>query len=466
MNRLVFSRRIGLMKMTQLIPILFAVGACATTESNLNRFPSQSPPLTCNVKDFGALANGQPDTEAIQKAVDACKDKGGQVYFPPGTYTSGTIRLGSNMTFHLDTGATLVGVRDSSAYPSQNPPTNNSQLLNCRRALLYAESTDNLVIEGPGVIDGSGDFKEWQDVKEAQRPMAIFAVQGSGLRIQNIQVKNAAMWAVVLMETEGSKVSSIEVSSLNGNTRDGIDIVDGSNVKIDHATVHSEDDSICLKSGMASGLQHVWVTNSQITGSSVANGLKFGTASTGVLKDIHFENINIAHVAQAAMALESVDGSQIDGVTFKNIQYSDTGTGIFMILGWRGTQTNPKVGSISNINFQEVTGVSSKESWGSALSGSEIQGVVYSPKNITFQNVQMKFKGNDQFSQGHLPPSPPEYQGQYPDPRMWPDLPSEGLYFRHVNNIVFKNLKLERIPGKDARPVLLPETGKSQFDAP
>src|ERR1039457_3509265 len=64
-----------------------------------------------NVKDYGATGvkadNAQP---AIQKAIDACAAAGGgQVYLPPGEYTSGTLKLRSHVRFDVEAGATLYG---------------------------------------------------------------------------------------------------------------------------------------------------------------------------------------------------------------------------------------------------------------------------------------------------------------------------------------------------------------------
>ena len=422
-------------------------------------------PLVCNVKDFQSRASSN-DTAAIQAAVDACSGKGGLVLLPAGNYISGTVRLGSNLTFKLEAGATLNGVRDAGAYPLLSPPTTSSQLLNCRRALLYAEGTERLTIEGPGTIDGNGDFAPWQNVKEAERPMAIFAVQTKGLKIRQLKVRRAAMWAVVLMETENTLVSTVDIDSQIGGTRDGLDLVDGRNIRVDHLSVVSEDDAICLKSGVASGLSQVWVTSSKIGGSLVANGIKFGTASRGPLSDIHFEGIDIEHVAQAAMAIESVDGSVVDGVTFDGIKVHDTGTAFFVLLGWRGDQAKAKPGSISNLTFRNIGGDSSRQAWGSAISGSIIGEKSFAPSHLVFERVHLAFKADTRFASGHLPAVPPEYSGQYPDPRMWPGLPARGLFFRHVKDVRLKETTLEKLPGADARPMMIPETTASEFDAP
>src|SRR5579863_9213951 len=59
----------------------------------------QLPGATFDVKTFGAKADGKSgDREAINKAIDAASAAGGgTVYFPAGTYTTGSIRLRSNI---------------------------------------------------------------------------------------------------------------------------------------------------------------------------------------------------------------------------------------------------------------------------------------------------------------------------------------------------------------------------------
>src|SRR5215472_3076863 len=77
-----------------------------------------------NVRAFGATGDGKTlDTPAINKAIEAClKAGGGTVYFPAGTYLSGSIHLKSYINLHLDAGATLLGAPQSmGAYDPAEP---------------------------------------------------------------------------------------------------------------------------------------------------------------------------------------------------------------------------------------------------------------------------------------------------------------------------------------------------------
>ena len=73
---------------------------------------------TFSILDYGAIPGAQGlQTEAIQKAIDACfLAGGGEVTIPAGDYRTGGLRLRSNVTLHLLADAHLFGSRDPEDY--------------------------------------------------------------------------------------------------------------------------------------------------------------------------------------------------------------------------------------------------------------------------------------------------------------------------------------------------------------
>jgi len=403
-----------------------------------------APPKVCSVKDFGAKGDGATkDTQAIQSAIDACD----VVVVPAGTFLTGMVRLRNNFTLRVE--GTLLGTQDDSDYPSTNPPTTNTQLHNCRKALVYAEGAHDIHIEGTGTIDGNGNVPQWigpsQVHPEATRPMVIYTAQCKNITIQDITVKNAAMWAVVNLEADTLSIKNITIDTPLSGNRDGIDIVDCHHVVIENATIRSEDDSICIKSGSAIGVDDVVVRGCHVKQSIVANGLKFGTASYGSFTNVRFENILVENVDKAAMAVEAVDGADISNITFQNITVHGAGSPIFVLLGDRGTTPDGsphKIGTIDGVHFQNISGDNMKYNWASPISGTN----TYRLKNLTFDNVHITNKGGLK----SVPPDPPEYMGQYPDPNLWGNMPAFGYFVRHADNVRFTGCLTDVSPA-DAR---------------
>jgi polygalacturonase len=111
-----------------------------------------------NVLDFGAVADGEKvNTEAIQKAIDKCSEKGGVVYFPSGDYVSGTLYFKDNVTLRIGKGATIWGSTDLADYPENLPDYSFFRKGTIKRALIYAEQVSNIAIEGEGTINGRGE---------------------------------------------------------------------------------------------------------------------------------------------------------------------------------------------------------------------------------------------------------------------------------------------------------------------
>ena len=228
---------------------------------------------------------------------------------------------------------------------------------------------------------------------------------------------------------------------------------------VDSVKVTSEDDSLCIKSGLPIGVDDVKITNSTVVHSGVANALKIGTASYGPITNVTFDTITIGGAGKAAMAVEAIDGSNIKNVTFRNITFTNVGTPFFVVTGDRGDKpaADPQiVGSIDGLTFTNITGTSGAGGWGSTFSGMEEGGKTSLVSDVSFSNVNVSFLADPKLTAA--PATPIEYsyanKGTYPDPgTLFGDVPAWGVYFRHVRNVSFVDTAFT-LSGNDVRPMI------------
>ncbi len=117
----------------------------------------------------------EQQTEALQKLFDRCKDGGGTVVFPKGTYRFSGVLIYSDTTVLLESGAELLGSKECGEYPVFPVPegvslrTDMEMIPNYsgfkirgeyRRALFSAYGERNIAVIGaPGsVIDGQNCY--------------------------------------------------------------------------------------------------------------------------------------------------------------------------------------------------------------------------------------------------------------------------------------------------------------------
>ena len=232
-----------------LAPIFVAALLCGAGETLLAQ-------ATCDPRTFGAKGDGvTKDTQAIQSAIDACAAKGGGIVrLTAGTYVSAPIVLKSNIDFHLDKGATLLGSPNHADYPPQT-----EFHLPDLQPLVGAIGATNIAITGEGTIDGNGEswWKEARGVKDhgilgvgKPRPKIIILDHCKHVRVEGVSIKNSPMWQLVPYYSDDVVIKKIRVTAPpDAPNTDAVDPFSSSNIVIDHLYADTGDDDIAIKSG-------------------------------------------------------------------------------------------------------------------------------------------------------------------------------------------------------------------------
>jgi polygalacturonase len=415
-----------------------------------------------NVYDFGAKGDGVTNDQiAIQKAILACSKTGGTVMLREGIFLTGQLSLVSNMRLHIDTSATILGIQSDHEidYPHHLIETKfpNRMLEDCQRRLIYGNHVENVTITGGGTINGQGDREQWINVvnlgTEKDRPSILAFVGSENIHVSNITMLFPACWTQVYIETNHLTLRNIKVNTgkLTPN-RDGIDIVDCHHVLIEDCFIQSEDDGICFKSGSEYGCKDVIVRRCVMDKLNVEPGncIKLGTDGLGSFTDFEFTDLKLINaVAQTAIVIESMDGAVIDNINISNCEIENCGQAIFMLLADRKrTVSNgkPRIGSISNVHFKDITGINFTQQFPSIITG--IPG--HNIQNVTFENFDLVMKGGIHQTDFSVM----EYDGKYPEGNKFGVTGAYAFFVRHTDAVTFKNCKISTA-NEDERPWLI-----------
>lgn len=432
---------------------------------------------------FGAIADGKADnTEIIQKAIDECFEAGGGVvFFPAGTYMSGTIFLKSNVTINLHKLAVLKGIADFDLYPDHR-----SSEFYRRMSLIQIDSATNVSIMGEGTIDGNADNEVFQMGNNGgPRPFLVQLRCSKNIVIRDVNLVNAAFWTLQLVENDGVRIDGIRIYSLNNWNNDGIDI-DSKNVIVSNCRIDCDDDAICFKSSKFNGsmVENVVISNC-IIGSN-CNFIKFGMSKVG-FKNVTITNCVLKPAAESnfrhwekktdgvtdlrtglnGIALEIVDGGIMDQITISNIAMTGIQTPIFIRLQ-KGRprciecQEKP-VGRLRNVLISNIVATARSRIACSitGLPGSYVENIVIRDMIVNCMGGGIPEDVNREI---------PERENAYPDNFMFysilpesglrhGDLPSYGMYIRHAKNVYLDNVQFNLLQ-PDYRPAIWLEDAK------
>lgn len=405
------------------------------------------------ITDFGAIGDGKFLCSAsIQKAIDECSATGGGVVLVPGgTFLTGTILLKDNVELHLANDAVLLG--------SVNHPEDYT----AGRGIIVADGVSNAAVTGFGTINGQGGDKRFQyGDNKGNRPHVILYRDSKNMILRDVHLINSAWWTVFLFRCDGVKVDGISIHSQDNLNNDGLD-VGSRNVTISNCVIDCDDDGLCFKSDDPLFMvEHIAVTNCTI--SSNCSAIKFGTGSKGGFKDITISNCVIHKASESKLrkwstraknvlsdttnlsgiAIEAVDGAQIERINISNITMTDIMTPLFFRLGNRArTPGEFKDIIISSITARSRSMITSSIT---GIPGARIQGVVL--RDLLFENL-----GKGTLEDATKPV--PEQVKAYPENSMFgPALPAHGFYIRHADNITMENVQF-RTANPDERPAII-----------
>lgn len=411
-----------------------------------------------NVRDFGAVGDAKTlDTEAINTTILKCSQSGGgTVYFPAGTYLTGTLFFRDHVSLYLEAGAVILGSTDLKDYPERTPAFRSYTENYVNKSLIYAEKVKNIAILGRGIIDGQGGDQVFTGKSYKQRPYMIRMIECNNVTVRDITLCNSPMWVQHYLGCENVHINGITVESYCNKNNDGIDIDSCERVRIANCNISSGDDAIVLKSTTPKVCRQVTITNCVL--SSGCNAFKCGTESTGGFQDITVSNCVIYDTKISGIALEMVDGGRLERVTVSNITMVNTPNPIFIRLGNRARPylsglKKPAVGQLRDVIISNI------QATGADHIGCPILGLPDHPvENITLRDVRIHSAGGG--DKELIERDVPEKERDYPEYKNFGTLPAYGFYCRHACNVVFENIQLS-YEKAEYRPALFCEDVQS-----
>lgn len=218
------------------------------------------------VREFGAKGDGiANDTVAIQRAIDAAAaNGGGEVFFGPGTYYSGTVYLKDNIDFHLGMGATLLGSTNVVDYNRgdfcpQNWTSPRESENQMGGHLVIARGCRNLTLRGPGKIDGNAKFfaidKDGKGYPRQRdipwRPaQMVYLTESSDIRITDLELADAPYWSCFMYGCDRLVIRGLYVHTMRepySHNGDGLDIDSCRWVTVSDCNIRTSDDCIAIR---------------------------------------------------------------------------------------------------------------------------------------------------------------------------------------------------------------------------
>jgi polygalacturonase len=313
--------------------------------STLHGNSGESPARGAAVAQVRAAGDGKTIcTTAIQSAIDSCATQGGgEVVVPKGVFVTGSVFLKQGVNLRIEQGGVLKGSENTNDYPWMDTRIAGFEM-RWPAALVNADGVTNVMISGPGTIDGSGMrwWKEYWEVRSKEkdgcdphfkvaRPRLVQFIRCGQVQVRDLTLKDPAFWNLQLTYCDGVEVSNLTVRAHNEKihaaSSDGIDVDSSRNVTISGCDIECDDDAICLKAGRdADGLrvnrptENVVIRNCRV---NIGAGLVvFGSETAGGIRNVKIRDCQAGPGCGEIVRFKTRmgRGGVVEDVLYENIQ--------------------------------------------------------------------------------------------------------------------------------------------------
>jgi polygalacturonase len=308
---------------------------------------------TVNVRELGAAGDGKIfDTAAIQKALDACKESGGTVEFPPGNYLSQPLKIYSKTVFKLDAGATLFTSTNPADFiksPGDWLAAKSSGEFN---AFIGGKDLSDVTFTGGGTIDGNG-FVWWPEAEKARqkksgytlpRPNLIFIERSKNLRFENLTLQNSPKFHLVPSDCDGVVISNVTfLAPEHAANTDAMD-PSGHRYLITKCKVDVGDDNIAIKAGKKSGggFQSEDFTITDCTFLH-GHGMSIGSETAGGVRNVTVRNCTFEDTENGIrIKSDTRRGGIVENIVCDNITMKNVNLAITLTCVYQGTSAGDK----------------------------------------------------------------------------------------------------------------------------
>ncbi len=287
-----------------------------------------------DVRQFGAKGDGTNlDTEAIQKALDACGNAGGMVKVPAGTYLSRPLTLRTKTTLQLDAGATLKATDEPKDFLAADVAWDD--ILNGSKKgplapFISGKDLTDIKICGQGTIDGSG-AKWWIPAEAARRkksgytlprPNLIVLTRVKHLEVTGVTLQNSPKFHLVPDDCQDVLIAGVTIlAPEHAANTDAIDPSACKNVLITKCRIDVGDDNVAIKAGKKVAGREFACEDITVTDCTFlhGHGMSIGSETDGGVRNVVVKNCTFQDT-ENGLRIKSQRGK---GGLVENISYSD-----------------------------------------------------------------------------------------------------------------------------------------------